>query len=213
MDQLLEYEGLVGSVIQRYTRYFDRDDLYQVGMLGLVNAWNNFDSSQNIKFSTYAYYYILGEVRKFVRESGLIKVSKDLVKLSGSIEKAKDSMRQRLGREPSVSEVGLFLEIDEEKIRQAEEAMLDIKSLDYSYDDSCELYNSVKCNEIGMDVDILNLRSEIGKLDADEKKLIVSRYYEDLTQSETSKELGISQVQVSRKEGKILEKLRHVLQT
>lgn len=213
MDQLLEYEGLVGSIIQRYTRYFDKEDLYQVGMLGLINAWNNFDSNHNIKFSTYAYYYVLGEVRKFIRESGLIKVSKDLVKLNSCIEKAKDSMRQRLGREPSRSEISLFLEIDEEKIGQAEEAMLDIKSLDYCYDDNIELYNSVKCLETGMDVDILNLRSEIDKLSDAEKKLIVSRYYNDLTQTEASRELGISQVQVCRKEGKILEKLRGVLQT
>ena len=212
MDQLLEYEGLVGSIIQRYTRYFDKDDLYQVGMLGLINAWNNFDRNHNIKFSTYAYYYVLGEVRKFVRESGLIKVSKDLIKLTSYVEKTKDSMRQRLGREPSITEVSLFLEVDEEKIRQAEEAMLDIKSLDYSYEDSFEMYNSVKCFDAGMDVDILNLRSEICKLSDDEQKLIISRYYDDLTQTEASKKLGISQVQVCRKEGKILEKLRGVLQ-
>ena len=212
MDDILEYENLVYGIINKY-KNFDRDDLYQVGMLGLINAWNNFDSSHNIKFSTYAYYYVLGEVRKFVRESGLIKVSKDLVKLTTCIEKAKDSMRQRLGREPSRSEISLFLEVDEAKIEQAEEAMLDIKSLDYCYNDNIELYNNIKCLETGMNVDILNLRSEIDKLNDDEKSIIISRYYNDLTQIEASRQLGMSQVQVCRKEGKVLEKLRSVLQT
>lgn len=212
MEELLNYEGLVYGIIQRYTNYFDRDDLYQVAMIGLINAYHNFDSSQGTKFSTYAYYYVLGEVRKFVREAGLVKVSSDLVKLNQSIEKVREVMSQRLGREPTTTEISLFLEVDEEKIEEARVAALDVRSLDYSVDEELpEFYNSVAAFDTETTPDILDLRSEIAKLPEEEKSLIIARYYEDMTQSEASRELGISQVQVSRKEGKILEKLRVAL--
>lgn len=212
MDDLLEYEGLVYGIINRYSRYFDRDDLYQVGMLGLVDAYKHYDSSQNTKFSTYAYYYVLGEVKKYVRESNLVKVSSELVKVNQAVERAKDIMSQSLGREPTTTELSLFLEIDEEKIEEARVAALDVRSLDYVVDDeSSDFYNSIMTTDNGMNSDILDLKVALDGLSPDEKNLIVSRYFEDLTQSETSKELGISQVQVSRKEGKILEKLKTVL--
>lgn len=212
MEELLNYEGLVYGIIQRYTKYFEKDDLYQVGMIGLINAYHNFDSSQGTKFSTYAYYYVLGEVRKYVRESGLVKVSSDLVKLNQCIEKTSEQMSQRLGREPTTTELSLFLEIDEEKIEEARVAALDVKSLDYSVDEALpEFYNSVASYDKETSPEILDLRRELSRLSDEEKNLIVARYYEDMTQSETSRELGISQVQVSRKEGKILEKLRVAL--
>lgn len=212
MEELLNYEGLVYGIIQRYTKYFEKDDLYQAGMVGLINAYHNFDSSQGTKFSTYAYYYVLGEVRKFVREAGLVKVSSDLVKLNQSIEKVREVMSQRLGREPTTTEISLFLEVDEEKIEEARVATLDVRSLDYSVDEELpEFYNSVAAFDTETTPDILDLRSEIAKLPEEEKSLIIARYYEDMTQSEASRELGISQVQVSRKEGKILEKLRVAL--
>ena len=212
MDDLLEYEGLVYGIINRYSSYFDKDDLYQVGMLGLVDAYRHYDGSLNTKFSTYAYYYILGEVRKFIKDSNLVKVSSDLIKLNSSVEKAKEAMSQSLGREPTLTELSLFLEIDEEKIEEARVASLDIRSLDYMVDDeSNDLYNSIISTDNGMNCEILDLKFALDGLSDDEKNLIISRYFDDLTQNETSRELGISQVQVSRKEGKILEKLKCVL--
>ena len=212
MDDLLEYEGLVYGIINRYSSYFDKDDLYQVGMLGLVDAYRHYDSSLNTKFSTYAYYYILGEVRKFIKDSNLVKVSSDLIKLNSAVEKAKEAMSQSLGREPTLTELSLFLEIDEEKIEEARVASLDIRSLDYMVDDeSNDLYNSIISTDNGMNCEILDLKVALDGLSDDEKNLIISRYFDDLTQNETSRELGISQVQVSRKEGKILEKLKCVL--
>lgn len=212
MDDLLEYEGLVYGIINRYSSYFDKDDLYQVGMLGLVDAYRHYDSSLNTKFSTYAYYYILGEVRKFIKDSNLVKVSSDLIKLNSAVEKAKEAMSQSLGREPTLTELSLFLEIDEEKIEEARVASLDIRSLDYMVDDeSNDLYNSIISTDNGMNCEILDLKIALDGLSDDEKNLIISRYFDDLTQNETSRELGISQVQVSRKEGKILEKLKCVL--
>lgn len=208
MDEILKYENLVYSIIKRYTN-FDKDDLYQVGMMGLMNAYKNYKTTKEVKFSTYAYYYILGEVTKFVRESKIVKVSRELVKLNKSIEKAKEVMSQRLKREPTTTELSLFLEIDEEKINEAQLAQESIKSLDYSYDDESEdLYNSIKIEDKKINPEILDLKTEIMNLDEDERKLIKARYFEELTQNETSKELGMSQVQVSRKETKILQKLK-----
>ena len=211
MDNLLEYEGLVYSVINKYNKYFDIDDLYQVGMMGLVNAYKNFDNREDVKFSSYAYFYILGEVRKYIRETNPIKISKDLIRLNNEVLRVKDLMQQKLGREPTNLEVSLFLDIDEEKINEAEQALQDIKSLDSSDDEKDELYNYVEFNDKGMRDDILDLHSELERLDEEEKSIIKARYYEEKTQQETSQKLSISQVQVSRKEGKILQKLRERL--
>ncbi len=212
MEDLLAYENLVYSIIGKYSRYFDQDDLYQAGMLGLIQAYHHFDSSFSIKFSTYAYYYICGEVNKYIRENHVIHVGKDVIQLNRSIEKAKDVMRQRLGRDPTITEISLFLEIDEEKIHEAILANQEVQSLDYVMnDEGYDLYHSIQSEEKEMSCDILDLRSQIFKLPKEERNLILARYYSELTQMETSKELGISQVQVSRKENKILEKLKQNL--
>ena len=208
MDEILEYENMVFSIIKKYNS-FDKDDLYQVGMMALVSAYKNFDDSFDTKFSTYAYYYILGEVNKYVRESRTIKISKDIIKLNRSIEKNRDIMRQKLGREPSTLELSLFLEVDEDKIVMAIKSSESIKSLDYSYEDEeVDLYNSIKVEDNDTNPAIMDLKSAINKLDNDEKELIKSRYFYDLTQSEIGKMNGMSQVQVSRKESKVLQKLR-----
>ena len=209
MEQLLEYENLVYSIINKYNG-FDKDDLYQVGIMGLVQAYKNYNSSFNVKFSSYAYYYILGEVTKYIRENRSIRVSKDILKLKSLIDKTIVLMTQRLGREPSISEVSLYLEIDEEKINEVLSSVSDVRSLDYAYDEEgCEMYASLGVEEVGMNLDLINLRDEINSLSDDEKELIISRYSDDMTQSEVSSKLGISQVQVSRKESKVLEKLKN----
>ena len=179
--------------------------------MGLIDAYNHYNSDFDTKFSSYAYYYIVGEVTKFVRENRSLRVSKDVVKLSQSIESTRDMMRQRLGREPTDIEVSLYMEIEEEKIGEVRDAMQEVQSLDFAYDEDVSLYNSVMSFDTGTSADVLDLWYEIGRLNEDEKQLISARYFQDMTQSETSKCLGMSQVQVSRKEGKILEKLRQRL--
>ena len=209
MEQLLEYENLVYSIINKYSG-FDKDDLYQVGIMGLVQAYKNYKSNFNVKFSSYAYYYILGEVTKYIRENKSIRVSKDILKLKSLIDKTKSLMMQRLGREPTISEVSLYLEIDEEKVSDVLCSVCDVKSLDYVYDeDGNEMYASLGVYDNNMDLDFINLRDVVDGLSDDEKELIISRYFEDMTQCEVSDKLGISQVQVSRKENKILEKLKN----
>ena len=208
MEEILQYENLIYSIIRKYSN-FDKDDMYQVGMLGLINAYKNYDKKLNVKFSTYAYFYIIGEIKKYIRESSTIKISRELIKLNKSIEKAKDIMRQRLKKEPTIKELSQFLEIEEEKIKEAQLATEKVKSLDYSYDDeSYELYNSIKTEDKTTRPDILDLKNELMNLKEEEKELIIDRYFNEFTQKETSKHLGISQVQVSRKETKILQKLK-----
>jgi len=158
MDDLLEYENLVYSIIGKYGNYFDREDLYQVGMMGLIDAKEHFDESFGVKFSSYAYYYIVGEVTKFVRENRSVKVSKDMVKLGQQIERTRDIMRQRLGREPTDTEVSLFMEIDEDKITDVRVAMQEVQSLDFAYDEDVTLYNSVMSFDNGTSADVLDLR-------------------------------------------------------
>lgn len=208
MDDILEYENLVWSIVSKYGGYFDKDDLYQVGMMGLMGAYRNFDASRGVKFSTYAYQYVFGEVHKYVEESRSIRVSRDMIKLSRSIERGRDVLRQTLLREPSDFELSLFLEIDETKIEDANKIGEMVKSLDSMTNDDMNLYDHLGCEEKQLTSEVLDLKTELASLDQEEQRLIYSRYFMDLTQQEVSKDLGISQVQVSRKESKALNKLR-----
>lgn len=212
VEEIINNEKLVYSIINKYNGYFDKKDLYQVGMIGLINASKNYNKDLGVKFSTYAYTYIFGEVNKYIRENNNLKIGKDVIKLKKSIEKTKDLLRQKLSREPTTLELSLILEIDEKKIEEIEQIKQNTKSLDYKNEDKTnDLYNSVIVEDKETKPEILDLRKEIELLKMEEKKLIYSRYYVDMTQSETSKELGISQVQVHRKEAKILKKLKQRL--
>lgn len=199
MDELLEYDGLIYSIISKYPKKYDREDLYQVSMLGLIDALKHYDNNYNTKFSTFAYYYIVGEINKYIRENSSLKVSKNLVDLKNKILKTKEIISQKLGREATNLEVSLYLEIDENLVNEA-----------LSYDDVTSLEDSQFeiSSYDNTSAEILDLKNELDELSEKEKELIYSRYYEGLTQSETSKLLGISQVQVSREESKILKKLK-----
>lgn len=200
MNTVLDYEGLIYSIIAKYPKRFDRDDLFQAGMLGLVDAYKHYDPNVSVKFSTYAYYYIVGEVNKYIRECSSLKISKDLIDLKKKILKVIDVMTQKLGREPTTLELSLYLDVSEEMIINALISTDEVVSIDASFD-SFKYFDDINAEK-------LDLREEIEKLSEDEQRLIKARYYEDLTQIETSKKLGISQAQVSRNESKILKKLR-----
>lgn len=211
MDNILEYENLIYKMISQY-KSFDKEDLYQVAMIGLMKAQKNYKESENTKFSTYAYYYILGEINNYITASNPVKVSRDLLRLNKSLEQAKEVMRQRLKREPTTEELSIFLEEPLEKIEEASLATRQVESLDYAYEEeNMDLYNSIGTEEIGMNDEILDLKNAISSLPQEEQQLIIARYFNDLTQQETSETLGMSQVQVSRKETKILEKLKTTL--
>lgn len=207
MDNVLEYEKLIYKMISKY-KNFDQEDLYQVAMLGLMNAKRNYKPDENTKFSTYAYYYILGEINTYIKASNPVKISQDLLRLKGSLTHAKEAMTQRLRREPTIEELSVFLEVPMDKIEEAMIATSAVESLDYTYDDENDLYNSFGQPETQMTEDFLDLKNAVQNLPKEEQALIVARYYEGLTQQETSETLGMSQVQVSRKETKILQKLK-----
>lgn len=211
VDLILNNEGLVRSIANKFSGYFDMEDLYQVGRMGLIKAAKKFNREQG-EFTTYAYTYVFGEINKYIRENNNLKISKEVIKLKRSITKARDLMRQRLSREPTTTELSLYLEIDEEKIEEIDQINQETKSLDYVQDeDSMSLYNSVQTTDKETTPEILDLKQELENLDNSELQLIYSRYYMDMTQTETSKQLGMSQVQVYRKERKVLEKLKNNL--
>ena len=199
MEEILDYEGMLYSIISKYPKRYDKDDLYQVAMLGLIDAHKHYDESFNTKFSTYAYYYIVGEVNKYIRESSSLKVSRNLIDLNKKVIKTKELMSQKLGREPTNLEISLYLEVDEEVINNAIVACSEVSQIE---NEDVNSYDNITSSTI------LDLREEIKKLPKTEKNLIMARYYDELTQSETSKILGISQVQVSRSEKKVLQKLK-----
>ena len=211
-DSILNYEKLVYGIVSKYSyNKNDLEDLYQVGMIALQKALENYKEGYNSKFSTYAHFYIKGEVLKYIRENRLIKINKYYMKLNNLINKTKEVLTQKNMKEPSLEEIASFLEISVEKVIEANMANEYVKSLDYELNDEgreLDLYDSVGYIETGYDDNIIDLRNELEKLDDSEKKLITLRYYEDKTQQETSRELGMSQVQVSRSETKILTKLR-----
>lgn len=203
LEQLIiEYEKLIYAVMRYFKNYANKEDLFQVGCIGLINAYNNYNKNCNTKFSTYAYSYILGEMKKLVREDKGVKVSRNISKLYLQIEKANMLLTQKLMRTPSLQEIANFLEVDEYLIVEAlnsTHVMLDI--------------DEMQINDAYGNYDIYNLllKDELGKLSSEELDLITKRYMEDMTQTEVATTLGMSQVQVSRKEHKVLEKLKKQL--
>ena len=212
---ILEYENLVLSYANKFRYYYDIEDLKQVGMIGLMKALENYKPGSNTKFTTYAYLWIKGEILKYIREDKNIKVNRELVTLSKSIEEVKNVLRHQLLREPTLEEVSLFSEIDISLIQEAEMAKDFVLSLDYALSDDegkeLNLYDTVSYQERGYDSEILDLKEAILQLEPTEQKIIQYRYFDDMTQSETSKILGINQVKVSRDEAKILRKLKSEL--
>ena len=189
----------------------NKEDLFQVGCIGLINAYKKYDESYNTKFSTYAYPYILGEISSYVKRDKGIKVSREISKLNSMIERAGILLTQKLMREPSISELANYIEIDESLVVDALRARYPIMSTDSVInDDGREITLMDTIPDInGMDMNTLvALKEELLKLDSFERELINERYVQNLTQSEVASNLGISQVQVSRKEQKVLSKMR-----
>lgn len=208
-EEALKYVGLVRSITSKYSFRSDYDDLFQAGMLGLQTALQKYDSSKETDFTDYAYLWIKGEVLKAVNNDYQVHIPSDIYKLSKDIKETREYLSQNLGREPTTSEIAYFLEIDEEKVVSVMNAITVPYSLDNNYlDDDYNLYNKIALIEKGYDVGVLDLKEAIMGLEESERVLITSRYYQDMTQKETAESLGLSQVQVSRKESRILEKLK-----
>ncbi len=202
-DLVVENEKLIYSIARKFKG--DIEDLFQVGVIGLMKAYENYDNSFNTKFTTYAYQYIYGEIYQYVLRNKNIKVSNEQVKLNTAINKAEDFLSQKFGRIPTDRELSIFLEVDIDKINETRNVMNTL-SLDDNKGD-VDLYNFIPANEISKD-DLILLRDALNKLNKEEKELILKRYFYNMTQSEIASSLGINQVKVSREEGKVLTKLR-----
>ena len=208
-EEALKYVGLVKSITSKYSFRSDYDDLFQAGMLGLQTALQKYDSSKETNFTDYAYLWIKGEVLKAVNNNYQVHIPSDIYKLSKDIKETREYLSQNLGREPTMSEISYFLGISEGKVISVVNAVTSPYSLDNScLDDDYNLYNKIALIEKGYDVGVLDLNEAIMELEESERTLITSRYYQDMTQQEIADILGLSQVQVSRKENKILEKLK-----
>ena len=211
-EEALRYVGLVRSITSKYGFRSDYDDLFQAGMLGLQTALQKYDSSKETNFTDYAYLRIKGEVLKAVNNDYQVHIPSDIYKLSKDVKETREYLSQNLGREPTNSEIAYFLGIDEEKIISVMNAIKSPYSLDNNYlDDDYNLYSKIALIEKGYDVGVLDLKEAIMGLEDSEIALITSRYYQVMTQIETADILGLSQVQVSRKESKILEKLKSMV--
>lgn len=213
-DLIVDNSKLIYSIISKYQSYYDKEDLYQIGVIGMIKAYKNYKKDSNTKFTTYAYTYILGEVLKYVNENKSFKLSKEYLVIYKKISEAKTILTQRLMKVPSNFELSIFLEIDEQVINHIEMITREIDRLDRIINEDGKnliLLDTIKDEKAETSVDSMMLYEEINKLSSDERKLLKERYFLDKTQSETAKILGINQVQVSRNEQKILKKLKNNL--
>lgn len=210
---LEENSGLVWSVVRRYFgRGVDPEDLYQLGCLGFVKAVRGFDPAFGCQFSTYAVPKIAGEIRRFLRDDGAVKVSRGLRERGGSIQKARDKLQVDLGREPTLSELAAETGLEPEDIAAAETANAPVSSLQMELGDGLTLEQVV--GDEGMEEGVLEkmaLREAISTLSDRERQVVELRYFRCLTQDKTAKILKVSQVQVSRIERKAMERLREKL--
>lgn len=215
MEQLiLENKNLIYSITKYFENYPNKEDLFQAGCVGMIMAYKNFDSSMDVKFTTYAYPYILGEMKKLVREDKGIKINRSIQRLNLKIEKANIILSQKLMREPKISELSEFLEIPEELIAEALNSNKTIYSIDSPINSDGKevtLQDTIKKVDNMNLEDLLLLKEELNKLNPQERELINNRYMHDLTQQQTAKVLGMTQVQVSRSEQKVLSKLKSKL--
>lgn len=213
-DQLVEKNiRLVWSVVQRFlNRGYDPDDLFQIGCIGLLKSVDKFDLSYDVKFSTYAVPMIIGEIQRFLRDDGTVKVSRSLKEIGNRIRKAKDELTKSFGRVPTVNEIADFLEISPEDVIMAQEASRTPSSIHetvYENDgDPITLLDQIADQNDQKWFDKIALKEAIRGLDERERLIVYLRYYKDQTQSEVAERLGISQVQVSRLEKKILEQMK-----
>ena len=202
---------LIWSIVKRFkNNKYETDDLFQIGALGLVKSIKRFDNQYNVKLSTFAVPYIIGEIKKYLRDDGMVKVSRSLKELNIKIEMLRKQY-EKLGKELSINEIEKELKESKENILLALEANKEIKSIDEEFEDSNEniLFNKVKVESYEEDtIKKIILKQELEKLDEKERNIIILRYFYNKTQSQIASQYGISQVQVSRIEKRVLLKMR-----
>ena len=213
-----ENTGLVWSIVRRYMgRGTDSEDLFQIGIMGLIKAIDKFDLSYQVKFSTYAVPMIAGEIRRFLRDDGIVKVSRTLKENSWKIRRESDLFRQRKGREPTVNELQECTGMTPEEIVQAMDFSVEVDSIDRTVrqrdGSEISLLDRLQVENTRTE-ELLNrvmLEQLLAELPEKERRLIIMRYLQDRSQTEVARMMGVSQVQVSRLEKKILKQMRERL--
>jgi RNA polymerase sporulation-specific sigma factor len=207
--------GLVWAVARRFLgRGHELEDLYQIGCIGLMKCIEKFDLSFDVKFSTYAVPMITGEIKRFLRDDGMIKVSRTLKETSYKVKKVREDILNQTGEEPKLEELSKLLDIDMEEIVTSLEANVEVESIHKTIyqNDGNAVYLMDKIANVEDEnetlLDHLVVEELMNKLESQEQKIIEMRYFENRTQTEIAKEMNISQVQVSRLEKKILLKMR-----
>lgn len=197
--------GLVHSCAKRFRgRGIEYDDLYQAGCVGLIKAADNFNSELGFKFSTYAVPVIIGEIKRLFRDGGAVKISRSLKELSLKVSREIQHFSAEYGREPTVGELSEKMAVAPEQIAEAMSASMQPVSLTVNNDEGDSQSDIPVMPPDENLTEILSLKSEIEKLDERDKRLIKLRFYKGFTQSKTAQELNMTQVQVSRREKKIL---------
>ena len=207
---ILKYSKLIYSLTHYFEGYPQKEDLYQAGCVGLLLAYQNFDESYGVKFSTYAYSFILGEMKKLVREDKGIKISRKLIKLNTEIEFTKERLMQKLMREPTLEEISYVLGIEKKELEEASIAIKSLISLDspiHMEEKDVFLSDVIPSNMMDFNT-LIALKEELKNLNPMERKLVIERFISSKSQSEVAHDLGINQVQVSRFEKKIKEKMK-----
>ncbi len=211
-----ENSPLIKSVIRWFKdKGIENDDLYQLGCLGFLKAINHFDCSYNVKFSTYVVPMVVGEIKRFMRDDGAVKVSRAIKGLNIKINKFVDSFLMQNGKSATIADIAQHFKISEQEVVMAMDSAKMPVSLYTPFDDGEEegltLIDRFDGEQNEDFVDKFALKEVIDKLDERDKKIILMRYFYDKTQSEIAERLGVSQVQVSRLENKILENLKKKL--
>lgn len=217
MEKILkDNNGLTWSIVKRFTgRGYEVDDLYQIGCMGFIKAIKRFDTSFDVKISTYAVPYILGEIKRFIRDDGLIKVSRSIKELGMKIRELEKEYMQKEGKEISINILAEKLNVSKEEIAVALDSSRTIESINDDSNDDNKASKietiSTGTDEATMIVNKLSVNELIEDLEKREKEIIILRYYKEKTQTEVAKILGITQVQVSRIEKRILTSMRSKL--
>ena len=220
MNALIEMNlPLVSSLSKKFlNRGYEYEDIFQIGSIGLVKAINNFDLTYNVKFSTYAVPMIIGEIKRFLRDDGMIKVSRNVKSLARKVYFYKEVLTKKLKRSPTIDELAEYADVDKEEILFAIESS---NSLQYLYDtihqdDGAPVLLIDKLSEKGVDdgniIERIALKEALSSLDKKSRQIILLRYFKDKTQVQVAKMLGINQVQVSRIEKKVLAEMRKKLE-
>ncbi|HIR92428.1 MAG TPA: RNA polymerase sporulation sigma factor, SigF/SigG family [Candidatus Egerieimonas intestinavium] len=218
-DTLIEENmGLVYSVARRFLgRGVDQEDLFQIGSIGLIKAVDKFDPAFQVRFSTYAVPMITGEIKRFLRDDGMLKVSRSLKETACKAYQAREELERSLGREPTLAEIAQALEADREELILALESGAEVESLQQTIfqgdGSSIQLEDKLEAEGDSQE-ELLNrvlLEEILGVLPGQERALLYQRFFQERTQAEIARELGISQVQVSRMEKRILKQLRQRL--